>query len=191
MFAWTSATIRVMKALAAKIATRTPSRAMTVIAIGSAEETGTQTGSDCVLLNPTKTMPATNRATTSSWVISWAADDLPAVFMAHNRYCSTANLPSWSKRVEKMMLTWQGIVDVVVSITVEINATWAHRAADKRNVMRTSLRPSLNMAEPFPLMWRNSAADAALTTMPLHKRKRKSLARPYSQHPLLPSPLSL
>jgi hypothetical protein len=164
---WTSATRPVIKALAAREAIIRPSSAITVIAAAITDDLATQKVSTCGLVKPTKTPPAMKRAAIRTCDISPPADVFPGVTIAHSKYCSTANLASWSNRVEKMSPTWHDIVPVVVSMTVVMKSICAQRADARRNVTRTSLRPSRNIEEPWPLVKRNKAADAALTTTPL------------------------
>ncbi len=156
----------------ARRATKTASRTTTTTASGSTEDMGTQTGSKRGREKPTKTMPTTKRPASSNCRTICCMPDLEPPLMAHSRYCSTKTLAIWSKKVVKMMPTWHAVA-AVVSKTVVIKSIWAHRAALRRNVMRTSLRPSRNTAEPWPLIYRKRAAEAELTTMPLFSLRRQ------------------
>jgi hypothetical protein len=117
------ATIPAMTALAASETMINASRTITAIETGKADDLATQKAFTCGLVNPTRTPPATNRAAISICDINWPADVFPGVAIAHSRYCSTANRPSWSNAVEKIKPTWHAVVPLVVSMSVVIKST--------------------------------------------------------------------
>lgn len=99
----------------------TASRTTTRIANGRTEDIGMQTGTVCGRENPTNTAPNTNRVPTRICGPSWPIPDFDPPFTTHNKYCSIENRPSWSKRVEKMMPTWQEVV-AAVSMNIDIKS---------------------------------------------------------------------
>ncbi len=118
---------------------------------GMTEETATHTGAKSGREKPTNTIPTTRRPASSDCSTICSMLDFVPPLRAHSRYCSMEKRAIWSKKVAKRMPTWQAAV-AVGSKTVVTKSICAHRAALRRNAMRTSLRPSRNIADPWPLM---------------------------------------